>query len=790
MRSEQKRVLRGSFLKSPLRLGLCLLFSLAQIGLAAEPPGSEPRQYWLDFGSADSPVWEGFERVTPDNVLGESSLYGFFSHDALYAHSLAAPDPLAADFVTGNLWQPYRYSFGLHLPDGRYAIRLIARHVSPARIATRSGRIAAAGQEVYRRLVEPETFYSEAMLYRGLARPYRLGQDAWEKYFSPDLDWIAFEVDASRGRLNLTVDNLALFALVVFPAADTVPVEQRLRRIDEERKRYFYERVYRERRVEPARYEPTPEEAQRGFAARLIPPWQTVWPWSRPGDLPGTAEARLVVARGEWEPFTIAVFPLRDLPKLSVQVREATGEEGVLLSRDQFDVRLVQYRETRQEDGRYVPTESYMTAVRAPVSLQEGLAQRLWITLRVPEHLPAGTYRTGIRLGDEAGPSLTLPVEIEVLPLVLPDRSGLAVGWYCQDPGRFNYHFDHFPQMSTRRATMIERELRDMKAHGCTTFQLPDPVIRSLTERGKMDFDSSVWNAYVEAAHRCRLGLEHPPQTLVINLANRLRQQGAEEGTETFGFAYSSALRQLAAWSREHSFPLVFWVVDAPQEEGGNSWNRNLTQTRFLLQKAKSLPGVKTTATLLADFDGSTDYTVLLDDLDVLQARPWANSGRMVRRAKVRGIPVWLYGAEVDRISFGFYPWAVEAQGRWQWHYAYWSDPYNIFVQGWGVTFPSPEGPLPTPGYERTREGTEDYRWLEVLAERLAGQPEHPAAADARRLLESIRKEIPDYLEAASAPGGAVQEKLEAKLPQWREEILRAIVQLEQPLGVDSGGNG
>ena len=87
---------------------------------------------------------------------------------------------------------------------------------------------------------------------------------------------------------------------------------------------------------------------------------------------------------------------------------------------------------------------------------------------------------------------------------------------------------------------------------------------------------------------------------------------------------------------------------------------------------------------------------------------------------------------------------------------------------------------MPTPGYERTREGTEDYRWLEALEKRLAEWPEHPAAPAAQKLLDSIRKGIPAYLEPTSQAGGTARSKLRPKLPQWREQILRTLVRLER----------
>ena len=186
----------------------------------------------------------------------------------------------------------------------------------------------------------------------------------------------------------------------------------------------------------------------------------------------------------------------------------------------------------------------------------------------------------------------------------------------------------------------------------------------------------------------------------------------------------------------------------------------------------------------MADTHAGVDYTPLVDHLDILQTHAWSRSRKLIRRAKSKDVPWWIYNAGSDRLSFGFYPWATRADGRWQWHYAFWSDPGNIFVQGWGVTFPSPLGPLPVPEYERTREGIEDLRWLEALEARIDQQPEHPAALSGRQLLLSIRGEIPRFLDytlsAGTGSGKAYQGRLSRKMPGWREQIQRTLVLFEE----------
>lgn len=757
-------------------------YYIGSIRLESAPRADEPLPEGFqafDFGSDGSPLWPGFVKATPSMAFDEERGYGFLTSISLSAQDLGAPEPLARDAVSGSVWRPFEYGFALEATSGRYGVQAIARHIGPDRLPTRSGSIAAEGAEVYRKDIPKEIFYSDEILYRGLSRPYRLDQDAYAKFFSPDLDWHRFEVEVSDGRLNLIFKNLAVFALVVYPIDQIDSAEKRLAEIDRARREFFNEKVYYEEKRSPEAVKPTLEEQAAGMLAWTVPYWEGIAPWSRPGNRTGKLEARVAVARGEYEPITVAVAPLRDLD-LSVRIEAAQGPEGAALSAERFEVRLVQYRETRRSEGIYAPKESFMTSVRGPVALQSGLAQRVWVTLHIPDHASPGVYRGAVVLQAEAGAPLRIPLEIEVLPLALPESGDALFAWYYRDPGQLNYFLNFFDP--ALKPGQLEREMRDMKAHGCNSVEFPAPAIKSISAEGNVEFDFSTWDLYAETARRVGIGLDYPPQTFIIELANSLGKKGIKEGTESFAMAYRNAVLKLEEWSRREQVPLVFWVVDEPREKLKNSWNRSLAETLFLLRSLDGIEGLRTTVTPMADAESGVDYGPLADAVDVLQTHPWSNSKRLMQRARARGVPVWSYNAGADRLSFGFHPWAAGLQGRYQWHYAFWKAPYDIFAEGWGVTFPSPEGPLPTPEYERTREGIEDWRWLNWLERLCADSAGKESTNRARALLDSIRKDVPLYLDDALVTGleagKGYEGGLNARMVEWRRQVQEAIIEV------------
>ena len=111
---------------------------------------------------------------------------------------------------------------------------------------------------------------------------------------------------------------------------------------------------------------------------------------------------------------------------------------------------------------------------------------------------------------------------------------------------------------------------------------------------------------------------------------------------------------------------------------------------------------------------------------------------------------------------------------------------FDPFDTGWGVVYASPNGPLSTVGYEWTREGIDDYRYLYTLEQEMveAGADRGDLVEQARGLLERIRKEVPPWptegLETGEEVGLAYGGPINAKLDGWRRAIADLIVEFQK----------
>jgi len=117
-----------------------------------------------------------------------------------------------------------------------------------------------------------------------------------------------------------------------------------------------------------------------------------------------------------------------------------------------------------------------------------------------------------------------------------------------------------------------------------------------------------------------------------------------------------------------------------------------------------------------------------------------------------------------DRFMFGLYCWRTGAKGFWQWAYTgsttkagkrYWTwmDEegrfHNSAVARYCYVVLSPQGPIPTIGWEGKREGVDDYRYLLTLSRLIAKARKHSnqqtnkLAAEAQSVIDKMMKNIP-----------------------------------------------
>lgn len=506
------------------------------------------------------------------------------------------------------------------------------------------------------------------------------------------------------------------------------------------------------------RLQPVQDDTLRHVGADLARGWLlygrdrnfTVFPNSRPSPDESIRVLRLRATPGEIESVQFAAYALRDIAKLSVSGRvTASGvsawlEKGAVVEDVLFHP--VQYR--LPEHPRW-PTLSYVrypTFIRpaAGYPVPQGESRLYWVTVTVPAGTPAGTYRATVRLSDDSGVSLELPLEVEVLPFALTDKGLPRFGSFLSG------------------APFAPGEWRFMKRYGFDGLQWfwgANPI-RISNVNGEMQLDFSRFDAFVKGM--LEAGMKGP---LVLTLGNSWLGQYEIALAGVFGLKLNESmiegrmctiwdytdprwekywvegLRRIFAHARSAGWPLEALLIHDEPTKHLMAYH----QYKYDLVK-KHFPEMPVYGVF---FEPQKDPGPLLKSCDIVVAN--RDLARMSALAKLHGKRFWSYinvcadqSFGVSRMLYGQIPAYYGSEVMFFWCWNYWiGNPWDDFdgygenVGGpaqsdadWVAVYPSVDGnePVRTLAVEAAREAIDDVRYIRTLEQRLESDPARKAA--------------------------------------------------------------
>ncbi len=172
---------------------------------------------------------------------------------------------------------------------------------------------------------------------------------------------------------------------------------------------------YVERMPEPAL---TDAEKQRGYVLFARPTVEPIYPNTRPRPDERLEALVAFAAPGQFEPVTLALYPVRPLVNLKVRVSSLACSTGEIPA-DRIDVRLGTYWNVGYPS--YTTIKTYR---RTPELLERvtvhgspaGECQRYWLTIHVPDDARPGLYLGTVTVWDEGfDRALSIPIALRVL---------------------------------------------------------------------------------------------------------------------------------------------------------------------------------------------------------------------------------------------------------------------------------------------------------------------------------------------------------------------------------------
>lgn len=524
----------------------------------------------------------------------------------------------------------------------------------------------------------------------------------------------------------------------------------------------------------------SPEDEERGWLV-FTPPFTDGIPYGyRPDHADLLRRPTAVSAPGEFVPVTLGLLSLDGAEGLTVTISDLQGPDGAIIPADAVRKERVHYwaQRTSWRSGSFWIIPEMLIPLREPDVVDADRRQRgmprpspsfdllpyqqgqIWLTIRVPEGIPAGSYTGKVTFADARGNTAVTELELEVLPFALaapPDRHW---GLYT-DSRRWN-------SMSEER---VAAEMLDYKEHGITSLMMYPLTNGSLAMEGgarSVTWDLDAFSRYVQLARQT--GLDGPFVMSVQALHGRIAAlTGAGLTDDRFAAAYREAIRGLIDRGEQDGWgEFVYHAVDEP------SMPEAAQQTLWLLGLIKQ----ENARTFTTANNVATINNIISPVLDV---RTWAVSffrspseiEQRWKEAEAAGADLWLYGSGSytgqegrmypNRFLTGFFFYKTGTGGIWSWTFQREKEePFDDFdgdrvnprePKDAMITYPSAytrTGSYATLQWEGIREGITDYRYLYTLAQRVSARGDEEP--ELRLAYESLIARIPDWTSEVNDP--------------------------------------
>jgi len=785
----------------------------------------------LDFGSRNSPRFPGFLRVSPRGLPGtggsrllELRGAGMVAGGAGESERAALLDRLTSDWLLA----PPRRAAVLHLsvPDGRYQALFVLRPFrqvgAPSRLTcgrTVGFRLAGTAEE----LLSAEGLFAPAAAAPGPAQLEP--REIWRRYVLGGEHRVKMSVAASGGTgLDFSLENVAVAALLLFPAGEASRLRAETEALDRERREFFLANRYYEERPSGSSAgqfpPPSKEERLNGCYFFRLRPEEDAPPWYAPPDdqlvdgvkVKGRTRRwksfRARGARGETVWVVIGMRPFRPLKGLKISIPELVcGVTKRKLPADAVKIFLSVARPREVLPGVFRFRAALLVPAEKPIDLPADATYTVWVRIRVPEDDKGREYRGLVLLETADGKGMKLRLVLDVWPFALsPLGERFRCGWFFRDPALANHCFGAFPGSKKLQREEIGREISGLAARGFNTVTFPAPGIRSISPRGEAVLDLAAVEQLLGVCREMKFAVDGENPMLVEAFARELADKwGMRLGSDAFRQAYVSAVRRTFEWAKRNKLRLFLVVADDPSDFSGGLPGRPTPEeaAKLVALARAASPQVRIGIFLSADElrnrrGGTTSTLRFLDLVDSVLTGPWSSSRRLASRA-TRGGRLWIAAGGMNRFSFGFQPYSLAASGRLQRTYqdAGLFDDALTSLSRPSAVFPSPRGPVSTIGYERAAAGLDDLRYLltlEAVQDEARKKGKMDDVSRIEKILERVReaargKRIEEPSVAYVSPDGRPPAWWDGPsgvsgedLDEWRLLVASEIARLSRPL--------
>jgi len=678
----------------------------------------------LDFGTAESPVREGFVRMTDKSAFGAGTQAGWLKTDGLTAVDRGAPAKVGGfpvfysnDLRRDSVQSRQAATLRVKAPAGKYRVWILAGTGGGSEAQVWDVRVAGGASSAKATFYGPET-------------PRLMRLDA---------------VESKEGVLDLNISTRSVWALngIIIAKEDEWAALEKTAIAALEREVTMLPDDVLEKWTYLPHKDDTPQpkytaaEKTRGFVL-YGKPWVTpVWPNTVPKREEFNPTLRAFACPDEYEPMTFTVMPLRNLSNAIVTVTDLRNEKGDTIAAGNIEVRYVRYeyvrvRYNRHEKYRLVP--NLLPLFQEPRSLKANENLRTWLTVHAPPGTPEGVYRGAATLTIGEEQVAEVPIEFRVLPITLRKDPSLTYGTYYRHASRW---ISKAPDDFSRRwwTSKLHNDLKSMAEHGIESYIAYVSASRGKGGRWVVRLDEL--KRQLDLAGRYGFAVRKPWVGNFQYSLNKLYRKymgksipghlfGVEMPPQAFFDEVTKMVQAMEAERKRCGLPeIIYYPFDEPNP-------RTEESIRFmtpLLQAVKKVPGVRTYVTA---YPTLAPYAPMKPYVDVWCTQSFVAPFEQVQRErKERGVEYWCYPNFVmagtqghtqiaaARMVYGFGLWRSGYQVLVPWTFqAFYGDPENCLdahQAEFGIHADDDGNVVPTMLYEGRREGYDDYRYLATL---------------------------------------------------------------------------
>lgn len=513
-----------------------------------------------------------------------------------------------------------------------------------------------------------------------------------------------------------------------------------------------------------------------GFRVWVVDPLVKVMPGSAPGADPASV-VRIDSVRNEYESGQVVVTAAKKIGKLTAKVGQLTGPDG---AKPRAEVRFVGFVPVKKGSVD-IPAEKKIGGVPGDypdplldaqsVSVEEGKSQPLWITVYVPTAAAPGRFTAKVEVTGD-GASISVPLEVNVLPVTLPDARTLHLtNWFNTGNIAKGHNLKAWGEPFWKTLEAYARMMADYRQNVVIT------PWTSLVEarddgKGKLTFDFSRFDRWVELFTKAgvigtiegsHLGGRSEWEAKDFNsswprMVNADGSVKPRPGVTVTSDEFRAFLGQYLPALQSH-LEARGWLdrymqhlCDEPIPVNAESYKKLASYVREFAPKLRIID-----ACMCSELVGAIDIWVP-------QPGHYEKDIEFFRARQKAGDEVWFYTClsprgkymnrfidfpQLDTRLLHWVNFKYGLTGYLHWGFNYWQgEPFSHLEPDWGggthlppgdshIVYPGKRGPLSSLRLEALRDGVEDYELLKLL--------EKKDAKKAREICDSVVRSLTDY---------------------------------------------